>query len=149
MSHTVYSVTGFEIVGPYTLKIDFDDGDSQTIDFDLFFRVNCTVRFAICLSSTKSASTPRSTHWFGQMALTLIRRRFMIGNRWLLNFQRWLGAGQEPPIRRHADAWSIQHPPPIPFEGISPDRAGQQEVFSRFLLSCVCFQLPWATPNNA
>ncbi len=33
MSHAVYSVMDFEIVGPYRLKIDFDDGDSQTIDF--------------------------------------------------------------------------------------------------------------------
>ena len=33
MSHPVYAVIGFEIVGPYTLRIDFDDGDSQTIDF--------------------------------------------------------------------------------------------------------------------
>ena len=33
MSHAVYRVTGFEIVGPFTLKVDFDDGQSQTIDF--------------------------------------------------------------------------------------------------------------------
>ena len=33
MSHPVYRVIGFEIVGPYTLRIEFDDGDSQTIDF--------------------------------------------------------------------------------------------------------------------
>ena len=33
MSHAVYRVTGFEIMGPFTLKVDFDDGQSRTIDF--------------------------------------------------------------------------------------------------------------------
>jgi hypothetical protein len=33
VSHPIYRVIGFEIVSPYTLKIDFDDGTSQTISF--------------------------------------------------------------------------------------------------------------------
>ena len=33
MSHAIYRVTGFQIVAPYTLKVDFDDGLSRTIDF--------------------------------------------------------------------------------------------------------------------
>ena len=33
MSHGVYRVTGFEIVGPYTLAVQFDDGVCQRIDF--------------------------------------------------------------------------------------------------------------------
>ena len=33
MSHAIYRVTHFEIVGPYTLALDFDDGSRQRIDF--------------------------------------------------------------------------------------------------------------------
>lgn len=33
MSHPIYRVVGFEIVGPYTLKVVFDDGGTQVIDF--------------------------------------------------------------------------------------------------------------------
>jgi hypothetical protein len=33
MNHSIYRVRSFEIVGPYTLRIGFDDGFEQTIDF--------------------------------------------------------------------------------------------------------------------
>ena len=33
MSHPIYRVVGFEIVGPYTLRVRFDDHTAQTIDF--------------------------------------------------------------------------------------------------------------------
>lgn len=33
MSHPIYRVVDFEIVGPYTLRIEFDDGTEQVIDF--------------------------------------------------------------------------------------------------------------------
>ena len=33
MSHAIYCVESFQIVGPYTLRVRFDDGVSQTIDF--------------------------------------------------------------------------------------------------------------------
>jgi hypothetical protein len=33
MSHPIHRVTGFGIVGPYTLKIAFADGTEQRIDF--------------------------------------------------------------------------------------------------------------------
>lgn len=33
MSHAVYRVESFRIVGPYTLRVRFDDGTEQTIDF--------------------------------------------------------------------------------------------------------------------
>ena len=33
MSHAIYRVTAFRIVAPYTLKVQFDDGLSRTIDF--------------------------------------------------------------------------------------------------------------------
>ena len=33
MSHPIYRVVDFKIVGPYTLRIQFDDGHVQVIDF--------------------------------------------------------------------------------------------------------------------
>jgi hypothetical protein len=33
MSHPVYRVQSFDIVGPYTLSVRFDDDSVQTIDF--------------------------------------------------------------------------------------------------------------------
>jgi hypothetical protein len=34
MGHQIYRVTAFEIVGDYTLRILFDDGTEQVIDFE-------------------------------------------------------------------------------------------------------------------
>lgn len=33
MNHAIHRVTGFEIVGPYTLAVRFADGTARTIDF--------------------------------------------------------------------------------------------------------------------
>ena len=33
MVHRITRVTDFEVVGPYTLRVSFDDGVQQTIDF--------------------------------------------------------------------------------------------------------------------
>jgi hypothetical protein len=33
MSHAIYSVRSFEIIGPFTLRVEFDDGIVQMIDF--------------------------------------------------------------------------------------------------------------------
>lgn len=33
MTHPIYRVVDFEIVGPYTLRVIFDDGTEQVIDF--------------------------------------------------------------------------------------------------------------------
>ena len=33
MSHAIHRVTQFQIVGPYTLALRFDDGSEQRIDF--------------------------------------------------------------------------------------------------------------------
>jgi Protein of unknown function (DUF2442) len=35
MTHAIYRVTNFTIVGPYTLQITFDDQSQQRIDFAL------------------------------------------------------------------------------------------------------------------
>jgi hypothetical protein len=33
MSHPIYRIRSFDIVGPYTLRVRFDDNSEQTIDF--------------------------------------------------------------------------------------------------------------------
>jgi DUF971 family protein len=33
MTHPIYRVIGFEIVGSYTIRVEFDDGTKQVIDF--------------------------------------------------------------------------------------------------------------------
>ncbi len=33
MSHLIYRVIDFEIIAPYTLRVEFDDGKVQSIDF--------------------------------------------------------------------------------------------------------------------
>jgi len=33
MAHPIYRVVNFEMVGPYTLRVEFDDAAVQTIDF--------------------------------------------------------------------------------------------------------------------
>jgi hypothetical protein len=38
MMHPIYRVLGFEIVSDYTLRIRFDDGAEQTIDFHPILR---------------------------------------------------------------------------------------------------------------
>lgn len=35
MSHPLFDVTAFELVGPYTLRITFSDNTQQLIDFEL------------------------------------------------------------------------------------------------------------------
>jgi len=32
MDHPIYRVTSVDIVGPYTLRVGFDDGSTQTVD---------------------------------------------------------------------------------------------------------------------
>ena len=38
MSHPIYRVTGFKIIGPHQLRVDFDDGQTQEIDFTPLLR---------------------------------------------------------------------------------------------------------------
>jgi hypothetical protein len=34
MTHGIYRIESFEIVSPYTLRVEFDDGTEQTINFE-------------------------------------------------------------------------------------------------------------------
>lgn len=38
MNHSIYRVVSFQIVGPYTLQVEFDDNTGQVIDFQPILR---------------------------------------------------------------------------------------------------------------
>ncbi|MGH9448285.1 MAG: DUF2442 domain-containing protein [Terriglobia bacterium] len=38
MTHPVYKVVAFEVVGPYALRVEFDDHTAQEIDFEPILR---------------------------------------------------------------------------------------------------------------
>jgi hypothetical protein len=38
MAHPVYKVVAFEFAGPHTLRVEFDDGTAQVIDFGPILR---------------------------------------------------------------------------------------------------------------
>ena len=38
MKHPIYSVKAFEIIAPYTLRIEFNDATQQVIDFEAVLR---------------------------------------------------------------------------------------------------------------
>ena len=38
MQHPIYRVVAFEQIGPYTLRVRFDDGISRSIDFEAILR---------------------------------------------------------------------------------------------------------------
>ena len=79
MPHPIFSVRDFRIVGPYTLKVVFDDTSEQTIDFrevlagELYGPLN-DLRY-----STKFGSIRKCKRSCGRTAPTLTRRRSTIG----------------------------------------------------------------------
>jgi len=51
MSHPIHRVRRVEVVGPYALRVEFDDGTSQTIDLEpvlagTLYRYACRLRQA-------------------------------------------------------------------------------------------------------
>jgi hypothetical protein len=79
MIHRIHRVTRFEIVGPYTLALGFEDGTDQVIDFEPVLRGELfgalrdrTVFDAVVLDS--EAGT-----WSGRTALTSTRPRSTTG----------------------------------------------------------------------
>ena len=79
MDHEIHRVVSFEKVAPFTLRVDFEDGISQVIDFRPVLKGNYTHRYKIPRSLTEFGSTPRSTRLSGQTAPILIPRPFTTG----------------------------------------------------------------------
>ncbi|MBV7327377.1 DUF2442 domain-containing protein [Chloroflexi bacterium TSY] len=65
MSHPLYDVTNFEIVGPYTLRVEFDDNTKQTIDFEpvLFGEVYGMLRDLTIFNQVRLDPETRTLVW--------------------------------------------------------------------------------------
>lgn len=88
--HRIYRVTAFEIIGDYTLRVHFDDGTEQIIDFepvlygpiffplrdvDLFNQV-VLVNYAGCLEWPTGADfDPETLHDWPKYKSEIVERR--------------------------------------------------------------------------
>ncbi|GEM_PF-2589860 len=78
--HPIYRVTSFQIMGPYSLCVQFDDQTEQGIDFEPvlageLYRARCGIPPCFI----KYEWIPKCIPWFGRTAPTLIRPRSTIG----------------------------------------------------------------------
>lgn len=89
MTHEIYRVTKFTIVGPYTLQIDFDDESEQRIDFrpvlagelyaplraiDIFNRVTLDPEVHTLVWPNGADFDPATLHDWPQLKQALIER---------------------------------------------------------------------------
>jgi len=81
MSHEIHRVVSFEHVAPVTLRVSFDDGVAQVVDFRpvLEGELYGPLRDPSLFNQVRLDS--KLTHLFGLTARTLTRRRFTIGRR--------------------------------------------------------------------
>ena len=65
MEHPIYRVTKFQIIGAYTLSVDFDDGVSQTINFEpvLFGEIYRPLRELAVFNKVKLDSEVHTLVW--------------------------------------------------------------------------------------
>ena len=99
MGHPIHRVQRFEIVGPYTLVLEFDDGTQQRIDFQPVLEGELFGRCRICTRSTRWNWTRRSERFNGRTAQTSTRRRFTVGRSTAMSSSRWPGVGRQVWIR--------------------------------------------------
>jgi len=52
MSHPLYRVVSFEIIGPYMIRVQFNDQTEQVIDLSLFWLESYIVRYVTYLYLT-------------------------------------------------------------------------------------------------
>ena len=78
MSHEIHRVTSFQKVAQFILRVDFNDGTSQVIDFrpvlkgDLYGPLQEPSLF-------DRVTLDNEVHWYGQTALTSIRQSCTTG----------------------------------------------------------------------
>jgi len=65
MEHSIYHVTEFEIVAPYTLWIKFNDDSQQTIDFEpiLYGEIYSPLRDLMFFNQVRLDSEVRTLVW--------------------------------------------------------------------------------------
>lgn len=62
MVHPIHRVVSFEIVAPYTLRVQFDDESEQTIDFQPMLAGELFPTLARCGAVQSSSNRSRSSH---------------------------------------------------------------------------------------
>jgi hypothetical protein len=65
MSHPVHSVRSFQIVGPFILKVQFDDGITRIIDFSpvLHGEVYCPLRDPALFEAVRTDADAHTLVW--------------------------------------------------------------------------------------
>ena len=66
MDHPIYRVVNFDIVGPHTLQIHFDDGMARTICFQSILEGEMFGLLRDQSLFNQVSIDPKSTPWFGQ-----------------------------------------------------------------------------------
>ena len=79
MKHSIYRVTNFSIEAPLTLRVHFDDGKQQLIDFQPVLRGRLFGPLQAVEMFNQVRIDPEVHTWYGQTAQTSIQRHFMIG----------------------------------------------------------------------
>jgi hypothetical protein len=79
MLHPIYRVQSFQIEAPYTLRVRFDDGTEQVIDFRPILAGAMYGPLRNLPFSIKCELILRFTRSFGRMARISTPRRFTIG----------------------------------------------------------------------
>lgn len=79
MVHAIHRVVAFDSIAPCTLRVPFEDGTEQIIDFPPFSLASLTVRWPISGYSIRSASLRPPTRCRGQMGRIVIPRHSGVG----------------------------------------------------------------------
>ena len=79
MRHPIYRVTSFEQTGPFALRIQFDDGSSQIIDFEPILEGELYSPLRDPAEFARVKIDRRFIRWFGPLEPTSIRQSYMIG----------------------------------------------------------------------
>jgi hypothetical protein len=85
--HPIYRVQNFQIAAPYNLRVQFNDGSKQSINFGPVLAGQLYGRYVTCRYSTEFNSTWRSIRWCGPTGLTLIQQHFTIGLNKSMNYR--------------------------------------------------------------
>ena len=87
MIHPIYRVRAFQTVAPYTLRVQFDDGSEQVINFQPILAGELFEPLRdLALFNQVRIDPERCTHWYGRTEPNLTRPRSTIG---LNTSSRW------------------------------------------------------------
>jgi len=96
--HPMHRVRAFEIVAPYTLRIEFENATNQVIDFEPVLRGELygPLRDPAMFNRVSPDGEAQTLVWPNLMAPTSIRRRFTTGRNANQSSSRWRPVGKRP-----------------------------------------------------